>query len=215
MPYSLFIDFDGTITTVDVGSRVFTRFSGGKNADVVERWIRREVTSIECLTEEARLMNAERREVVEFVRQFAVDPGFHRLMDLCRENRIDITVVSDGLDVYIREILNREGYTGMKVMSNISRFSGDTLQVEFPHRHESCGFCGNCKGAAIRNHLRPGHKSIFVGDGYSDLCAIDAADYLFAKADLASYLARSGKSFLPFGSLHEVADRISDEILSN
>jgi 2-hydroxy-3-keto-5-methylthiopentenyl-1-phosphate phosphatase len=215
MPYSLFIDFDGTITTADIGNRLFTHFSDGKNADVVERWIRREVTSIECLTEEARLVKAGRREVIEFVRQFAVDPGFHSLMDLCKENSIDVTVVSDGLDIYIREILAREGYSGLKVMSNISRFKGDTLQVEFPHWDESCGFCGNCKGAAIRNHLQLGHKSIFVGDGHSDLCAVDAADYLFAKADLASYLARSGKSFLPFGSLHEVADRISDEILSN
>ncbi|MBU1319801.1 MAG: MtnX-like HAD-IB family phosphatase [candidate division Zixibacteria bacterium] len=215
MQYSLFIDFDGTIAVQDVGNRFFTTFSGGRSIPIVEKWIRREITSVECLEAEAELITAAEDELVEFSKQFEIDSGFELLHALCAKNDIPIRVVSDGLDIYINAIMKKHGFEHVPVMANRGVFRNGRLKIDFPHLDGSCGHCANCKGAAIRKHARAGGKSIFVGDGYSDLCAIDEADYLFAKADLATYLNQSNKSFLSFETLYDVRDYIENRILKN
>lgn len=214
MGFSLFIDFDGTIAVQDIGSRLFTEFSGGKNYDIVERWKRREVTSMVCLSEEADLISASRSELIDFVSHFEIDEGFAGLCDLCSENDIPVRVISDGLDLYIHAILDRYGFGDLPMMSNRAVFENGQLKVEFPQLDHTCGFCGNCKGSAITRLTRDGDKSIFIGDGYSDFCAIDVSDYLFAKADLADYLAKSGREFMPYDNLRDVTERIRRDILA-
>jgi len=206
MSFAVFLDFDGTVAEVDVGNRFFTEFCGGANREIVERWIRREVTSFECLQGEADLISATRDELVAYSRQFGIDPGFAVISDMCRSRQVPLRIVSDGLDLYIREIMTIAGYPDVETMANTAEFTEDGIVIEFPYRHQSCGFCGNCKGAAIRQHTPPGCRSIYVGDGFSDLCAIDVADYLFAKDSLADYLSRHNKQYLPFESLQDVAN---------
>ncbi|NIP44383.1 MAG: hypothetical protein GWO41_07345, partial [candidate division Zixibacteria bacterium] len=67
MNYSLFIDFDYTITTDDVGNRFYTYFSQGKNEPLVKRWLDREISTLECLTGEAELCSGSREEFIEYV----------------------------------------------------------------------------------------------------------------------------------------------------
>jgi 2,3-diketo-5-methylthio-1-phosphopentane phosphatase len=204
MGYSLFIDFDGTISTVDVGSRFFTVFSGGRNMPLVKRWMRREISSVECLNEEAKLVRATEQELMDFSERFTIDDGFSDLHDLCVTSDIPIYIVSDGLELYIESIMARHGFGSVPVLANRAVFNSGKLEVEFPYQSESCGHCGNCKGSAIKRLLREGDKSIFVGDGYSDLCAVGVADYLFAKGDLADYLGGSGNEFVLFDTLKDV-----------
>jgi len=44
-----------------------------------------------------------------------------------------------------------------------------------------------------------------VGDGYSDRCAVAAADVVYAKDDLLEYCRARGLAARPFTSLTEVA----------
>ena len=46
---------------------------------------------------------------------------------------------------------------------------------------------------------------VYVGDGYSDRCAAQAADRIFARDGLARYLAARGVTFEPFDDLRDVA----------
>jgi 2-hydroxy-3-keto-5-methylthiopentenyl-1-phosphate phosphatase len=45
---------------------------------------------------------------------------------------------------------------------------------------------------------------VYVGDGYSDRCAAQLADRIFARAGLARYLDEHGISYEPFETLHDV-----------
>lgn len=212
MSYSLFLDFDGTTATVDVGNRFFTTFSDGRNIPLVERWLKGEISSIECLREEARLVSADRSKINDFSRQFNIDPGFSDLRNLCARNDIPIYIISDGLDIYIESMMRGHGFEDIPVLANRAVLSNGALEVQFPYLDESCGRCANCKGSAIKRLVRDTDRSIFVGDGYSDLCAIGVADYLFAKADLADYLSRTGKDFVSFDTLTDVTNRIREMI---
>ena len=46
---------------------------------------------------------------------------------------------------------------------------------------------------------------VYVGDGYSDRCAAQAADRIFARDGLARYLDEQGVAYELFDDLHDVA----------
>ncbi len=50
-----------------------------------------------------------------------------------------------------------------------------------------------------------GSPYVYVGDGYSDRCAALAAERVFARDSLASYLDDRGVRYEPFGDLRDVA----------
>jgi len=54
-------------------------------------------------------------------------------------------------------------------------------------------------------------KSIYIGDGLSDLCAAKSSDFIFAKGTLAKNLTTEGKLFFEFKDLAQIADFIIEK----
>lgn len=55
-----------------------------------------------------------------------------------------------------------------------------------------------------------GRKTIYVGDGRSDLCPSRGADVVFAKSVLARTLAAEGVPFVPYSTLADITRVLSD-----
>jgi 2-hydroxy-3-keto-5-methylthiopentenyl-1-phosphate phosphatase len=206
--YSLFIDFDYTITTDDVGNRFYTYFSKGKNEPLVEKWLKREITTRECLTEEARLCRGSKAEFIKYVDKFEIDLGFPELVNLCSEAGIPLYVLSDGLDFYISHILGKYGIREIDIYSNKAIFDNGGLKVELPHWTKKCVSCGNCKGERIRQLKGKDDEVIYIGDGLSDLCGAREADLIFAKDDLARFLEEETREYIEYDTLFEVKDKL-------
>ena len=65
---------------------------------------------------------------------------------------------------------------------------------------EPCPVCGQaCKRASL-----PATEVVYVGDGFSDLCAARAAVRVFARDRLCGYLDADGTLWEPFDDLHDV-----------
>jgi 2,3-diketo-5-methylthio-1-phosphopentane phosphatase len=211
---AIFCDFDGTIARRDVGYAMFHHFSGGRNDALLPAWKSLQISSRECLSAEAAMVQGSREEIESFLAPFEIDPGFARFEQLCRNNQTPLFIVSDGLDLYIHPILGRNGLGHLPVMSNIGRLNGNGLEIEFPWDNASCTRCGCCKGERMaefrRNRDNTPVRLAFVGDGYSDICAIEQADLLIAKKDLARYCAERGIPFTPFDNFTEVAQILVD-----
>lgn len=206
--YSLFIDFDFTITTDDVGNRLYTYFSGGLNEPLVRRWLKREISSYTCLTEEAKLCHGAPEDFINYVDRFEIDPGFGEIVNLCREYEIPFWVLSDGLDFYIRHILTKYGFGDVRFDSNQAEFVDSGLKIILPYWTEKCAECGNCKGERIKILKRENDTVIYIGDGLSDLCGCGQADLIFAKDDLADFLRKDSIDFIEYTDLTEVASRL-------
>ena len=66
---------------------------------------------------------------------------------------------------------------------------------------DACGTCGEpCKRADLSGE----EHVVYVGDGYSDRCAAQAADRVFARDGLARYLADRGVGFERFDDFYDV-----------
>lgn len=206
--YLLFIDFDFTITTDDVGNRFYTYFSNGQNEPLVKKWLNRTLSSFECLTEEAGLCRGTSQEFIEYVNRFEIDAGFFKLLKYCQDSSIPLTVLSDGLDFYIDEVFKKYDLKDVPYYANHAVIGDGGLKIELPFWNPDCPACGNCKGEHIRRINQDGHTVIYIGDGFSDLCGVKEADLVFAKDDLAHYLKEENKDYIEFKNLTEVTEKL-------
>jgi len=202
----IFCDFDGTITNRDVGNRLFHHFSAGRSDAPVQKWRRGEIDSRTCLLEEAALMrDITAKELHAYLDSFVIDHGLQSLLNLASERAYPFYVLSDGLDIYIKYLLDKNGYNRVEYITNRGRLEKGRMVIETPYFENSCGSCANCKGYQIRRLRRDGQTAIYIGDGKSDLCALGEADIVFAKDYLAEYCRRENIAYIPYEELKDIA----------
>lgn len=207
----VFCDFDGTISPRDIGYSLFNHFSGGRNDELIPDWVSGALSTRDCLRAEAAMVRAEPDEIYGFLDRFDIDPGFADFLSLCRKNGAPFTILSDGLDFYIDYVLKRHGLDNLEVITNVGRLENGTIVVDFPHRNNSCKRCGCCKAERInerRERAEGETQTIFVGDGYSDICAIEAADILFANKDLEKHCIKNDIEYYGFDSFADISRKI-------
>jgi 2-hydroxy-3-keto-5-methylthiopentenyl-1-phosphate phosphatase len=210
---ALVCDFDGTVVLHDVGDRFFEAFvppaRHAEWAGLIAAYDSGEMGSRECLTRECAMIRATREEVHRFADGFEVEPGFGRLWRAARAHGVEMIVASDGLDVYIRRILERAGLSDVPVRANHAVFDGDRVSPEFPWAGRGCGRCGNCKGHHVEEFRRSHSPVIMVGDAHSDICGALAADRVFAREILARLMADRGVTCERFEDFDDVARALS------
>lgn len=205
----VFVDFDGTITKRDVGNAFFRRFGNeSESIRAVAQWKNDELSGKDLMKKEAEFVRVTRDAAAEFVEQFDIDSTFKPFADFCRENKIELTILSDGLDFYITKVLAKNGLSELPFYSNIARFDTDRIDIEFPYE-SSCPKCANCKGHQILMRTGTDDLIVYIGNGFSDRCAVDYADMVFAKDELLKYCEDNNITFYPFNTFEDVLNKFS------
>jgi len=210
----IFCDFDGTATRRDVGYHLYKHFSGGRNDALLPDWKAGRLTTRDCLKLEAEMVRATPDEILRFVDQFELEPTFAPFVDACRVEDVPLTILSEGLDLYIARLLGRSGLDHLTVHSNIGHLENGGLRIEFPYQTRSCEGCGNCKAARISEYRAATDATapiVFIGDGYSDACGARAADIVFAKKDLKQYCQDEAISYNDFSDFQDVIDGLRQQ----
>ncbi|MEW5993697.1 MAG: MtnX-like HAD-IB family phosphatase [Candidatus Zixiibacteriota bacterium] len=210
---AVFCDFDGTVTRRDVGYSLFHHFSDGKNDALLPDWISGRITTRECLLREAQMISTSKGEIHRFLDRFELDPGFPQFEGLCRSNGVDLIVVSDGLDFYIKHILKRFHLDYLPVIANHGIVENGSISIEFVHENRQCRRCGSCKGERIREYRSArgqASRIAFVGDGYSDACATKEADIVLAKKDLERFCLHNHIAYCKYNDFFDVACKLNE-----
>jgi 2-hydroxy-3-keto-5-methylthiopentenyl-1-phosphate phosphatase len=201
-------DFDGTVAPADVGRQFFERFASDRRApldDLEARWRSGELGHRELSEAQSALIRCGETDALAFVSGFALDPHFAPFVRVVRSRGHEVCVVSEGFDFYIGRLLEREGLADVAAYSNRLRFDGDRVSPEFPYAARSCGRCGNCKAAHVRDWRAKGYGTVLVGDGLSDRCAAREADVVIARDALLAWCASEGRAARAFSSFADVA----------
>ncbi|MCL5268830.1 MAG: MtnX-like HAD-IB family phosphatase [Bacteroidetes bacterium] len=203
----VFVDFDGTITTHDVGNEFFRRFgSEAESIKAVAKWKSDGMSGRDLILKEAEFVKTTQSEAVEFAKSFDIDGSFRTFVEFCRQNSIELTILSDGLDFYIREILAANRLSEIPFYSNVARFDTDTIKIDFPYE-SNCPKCANCKGQQILTRTGIDDLIVYIGNGFSDRCAVDYADIIFAKDELLRYCEANNITYFPFESFADVLSK--------
>ncbi len=210
MKLRVFCDFDGTVAQNDVGDLIFTTF-GDKDHywKLVKEWRNGELEGREMWRKQAAIMRMTPSELEKFAAKQTIDPTFPEFVSFCKNNQIPVYIVSDGMDAYISRILKHNGLDDLVVRSNhLEMSSTGILKVDFPYYENGCGSCANCKGLHVSKETKPGEISVYIGDGYSDKCALAIADITFAKDDLLLYCQEKNFPFKPFEDFEQVQNEL-------
>lgn len=215
MALRLFVDFDGTVARADVGNTFFRTFGGERCTELVRAYRAGEISAEECFRRELDNIGSARPAALEaFVQAQEITPGFPALVQFCRTHAIECTIVSDGLDFYIRGMLARMGLDDLPVFSNMLVWhqDGDGCvrgSITFPHANAECERCGCCKRNIVLNGSGEEDVIAYVGDGYSDRCPVEFADIVFARDELQAYCQQNNISYYLFDSFVDVTDRLA------
>lgn len=206
MKYRVFCDFDGTLAANDVGNAVFTHFGEEDHWwHLFDEWKNARIDGREMWRRQAAVMRMTKAELDDFTAMQPIDPAFPAFVRFCNKHGFPVYVVSDGMDAYIERILAYNGLSDLHIRSNhLDIDEAGRLSVSFPYYEKGCGQCANCKGNHIRRETKPDETSVFIGDGYSDLCALDAADIVFAKDALLKYCRENNISCVPFKDFKDI-----------
>lgn len=201
----IFCDFDGTISIEDATDVILTRFADPQWLLIEEEWKAGHIGSAECMRRQISLIRASRAELAEALDGIAIDPGFASFIRFCKSYELPVTVISDGVDYFIRHILAKHHVTDLPVIANqliIEGINGHTAyELASPFSHPACASAaGVCK---CRNISSAGMR-IYVGDGRSDFCVSDKPDLVFAKGKLAIYCQQQDIPYLPYKNFNDV-----------
>ena len=209
--YKMFVDFDGTITQQDIGEQIFLQYGNTERAEAIIKSISlRELTSVEGWKALFGILNpVSIDELTDFVRSFKIDEAFHRLVSFSREQKIEMVILSDGFEFYIKTILERENITGIPIFSNrlIDNGSGKPEPV-CPYRDEVCKDCANCKRNHIIENSGDDEFTIYIGNGSSDVCPAQYCDFIFAKDSLRKFCEKEKVTFFPYDNFNDVVSRL-------
>lgn len=199
------IDFDNTVTTVDVGDELADRFGDPRWRELDRAHRRGEVPLETLLRFMFESMRATEAEIVEHARRVGrLRAGFREFRRAALGRGTRLVLASGGLDLYIRPILGEE-IAGLELETNRGRFEAGRLVVEFPRAGRGCGRCGNCKGAIVDELRASGcRRVVAVGDGTSDTCMATAADEVLARGALLDWCAAHGVRATPFADFYDV-----------
>ena len=206
----LFLDFDGTISKRDVTDAILEQYADEDWLVSEIAWRAGRIGSRTCLSEQMALVQASRKQINALVDSIEVDEGFDELLEVCAARNVQAHIISDGFDCFIDRILQRAVNGNRPLVNSVSAshlsMGEHPWCTEFPFFEQSCGHgCATCKPAVMRLVNPANAPAIFVGDGLSDRYAVERADLVFAKSELADYCRVNSIAHTEFERLTEVA----------
>ncbi len=196
--WTILCDFDGTISVEDVIDSLLDRF-GCPGWEVLERdWRAGRIGSRECMAGQVDLLQMSRMELDAHLAGLWIDHAFPDFVAKARELNVPLRIVSDGLDYAIQQILGRYGLADLPLAANhlAPGVPPKLWQLSSPFQAAGCR-SGTCKCACVAQAHETGDKTLLIGDGASDFCAADRADFVFAKHRLIEHCRATGIPYMP------------------
>jgi len=200
----IYCDFDGTITKADTTDEVLSRLAGDGWVRLEEEWVAGRMSAAECMRGQIALIQHDDIALDAVLDTMSIREGFAELVNWCQDNRISFTIVSDGVDRFIRRILARHDLAHIPVFSNrmVSDKAGYRLEQPFARKGCAAG-SGVCK-CEIVDVAPPADPMVFIGDGRSDFCVSARAELLFARDRLAQYAEQRSLPYVAFETFFDV-----------
>jgi 2-hydroxy-3-keto-5-methylthiopentenyl-1-phosphate phosphatase len=209
-PVSFLVDYDGTISLIDIGDELLARHFG--DAEEIARKDElydagligsRELMAwdMDVLPDDAELLRREAAAMPQ-------DPHFAAFVAAAQARGAHVEVVSDGLGFYVASNLAALVISGIAVATNENQVHGGGAGMSFPYGHPSCFVCGTCKRERVRLHQAAGRVVVFVGEGTSDRYGAAHADLVFAKDNLVGICEAFGWPYQAWHGFDDLAETV-------
>jgi 2-hydroxy-3-keto-5-methylthiopentenyl-1-phosphate phosphatase len=208
----IFCDFDGTVTQNDVWIASVSSFikKNERWHDLASKFEKGEIGTREFIVNECSMV--EDFDLVKFneiIEDQKIDPYFKDFLGFCEKNSIQVIILSEGMDYYIDKVLKKHGidtpYFANKIVFSEKKKS---IGLGFPYLDSECLKCGCCKRNLLLNMTGDDEISIYIGDEFSDGCAAEYADIVFAKKTLASYCWKNNITYFEYMNFLDIKNKL-------
>jgi 2-hydroxy-3-keto-5-methylthiopentenyl-1-phosphate phosphatase len=199
------VDYDGTITEKDLLQAIAYEFGDPEVVAGLDGGLDDgTITLRDEIEGEYATVRAPLAEVLAWVfERTRIRPGFRELIAQGREQGWQTVVVSSGFHELIEPVFEREGIE-VELHANRVEPRPEGWIVDWRY-DDGCDACGqSCKRSVVERLAQDG-ELVYIGDGYSDRCAGESADRVFAIGRLARYLERKGIAYEPFRDFFDVS----------
>ena len=208
----VYIDFDGTISLQDIGEQIFRVLGDSSRVEqILAAMNDQSITTTEGWHRLLETLPPMSEEMLRnFVLQYTIDPAFKEFLHFAAERNFDCAILSDGMDFYIRLLLEREGITNIPVFSNHLVFQDNgSMKLEFSLQDEECRLCAHCKRNRVVITSADEDYTVYIGNGHSDMCAAQYCDFIFAKDALLKFCERERIPFSPYRNFRDVQEKLA------
>ena len=197
-------DFDGTVTEKDVSFMLLDAFAKGDWRAVNKQYTDGKITVGQFNERAFGMVKASKKAMLDYIKdRVTIRHGFNNFVKLCQKKGIRIVIVSNGLDFYIKKILEENGLDGMEYYAAETRFHSNSLKVRYIGPDGSVVDSG-FKDKYVSQYLGEGYQVIYIGDGTSDLSPARCCYQVFATESLLGHCQRTGLACIPFTSFVEI-----------
>lgn len=202
--WHILCDFDGTISLNDTTDYLLQKFAMPGWEEIEEEWEQGKIGSKVCMQRQIALLDMSKKELHQCLDQIEIDQGFIDLVKMTIAQKIPLTIVSDGMDAVIHYILKKYDLPSLPVIANKLVQTGDrSWQLEFPNANIHCvSQSGTCKCKIAQQHSY--EQIILIGDGRSDFCLAETADFVFAKKSLINHCINNNIMHVAFETFSEI-----------
>ncbi|MDP6142326.1 MAG: MtnX-like HAD-IB family phosphatase [Dehalococcoidales bacterium] len=197
-------DFDGTITEEDISFLLLDAFASSDWRQLLSGYKEGKI-SVGRFNTKAFTMIKENKQTLDRVirEKVMLRPGFHELLAICQQKGARFVIVSNGLDFYIKTILEAIGVYNIELYAAQARFGPTGILARYIGP-EGVELQDGFKEAYIRHFLKSGYRIIYVGNGISDISSARLAHYIFATGPLLAHCQEMNLNCTPFVALNDV-----------
>ena len=197
-------DFDGTVTEEDVSFAMLDAFASGDWQQLFRQYEEGKISVGRFNTEAFAMVRADRQSLLDIVMdRVRIRPGLPELVECCRKKNYHFTIVSNGLDFYIEEILKSLGLNNIEVHAARTDFKPDGLAVQYVGP-DGIYLDDSFKLAFVNSFLNEDYRIIYVGNGNSDFEPARQCHDIFATGALLKRCKETNTACNPFNDLNEI-----------
>lgn len=200
---TIYCDFDGTISKDDSVNKFLSLYADEKWLEVESLWQEQKMSSKECLEKQVALLpKMDQKTFNDYVNAIEIDDYFVEFYEYLKNKNIELVILSDGFDLFIKRTLEKYGLSGIKYYANKLFYKDNKFSISFNNYNPNCKILsGSCKCSKVKDK-----NFYYIGDGLSDMCIAQKAQKLFAKNNLKKYCEDNAIKHIPFSSFEDILD---------
>ncbi|HEY31741.1 MAG TPA: MtnX-like HAD-IB family phosphatase [Dehalococcoidia bacterium] len=200
-------DFDGTVTIGDVSFMLLDAFASGDWRQWERKYAAGEISVGRFNTEVFSMVTADRQTMLDYIKgRVVIRSGFSEFVALCHRRDSRLVIISNGLEFYIKQVLEDIGMSDLEVHAADTHFCLDGLRVEYIGPDNTTTDIG-LKGVFTRLFMSDNYRVIYIGDGRSDFEPARHCHTIFAATDGGSLLSlcrRENVECKPYTTFHDI-----------
>ena len=205
-------DFDGTLTNEDISFKILNRYATINWREMLKCYTDGKISVGQFNQEVFRSVKEDRSILLKFIEENQdVRVGVPEFLAFSQQNNFDLHIVSNGLELYIKQILASLGYNNIPIHAASSIFTADGMESIYhdPYGGETME---DYKVGYSRYFKEQADEVIYIGNGSSDFAPARLCHYVFSTDVLSRKCQENNVPHTHFDSLYTVIEGLQKHL---